>query len=95
MIIASAVKFHIKSTNTEVVIPCLRHSYAYQIMAAINFKPKQDYSVIEEGFIDNKNNFLTRHEAYQHALSCGQLSATVRSITTNTENCKLYSEDLW
>lgn len=41
----------------------------------------------ECGFIDDKGNFLSRKEAYYHAIECGQIKAG------GTE-C-LVSEDLW
>lgn len=92
MLICAAVKFHIEKTDQNVIIPCLRHHYAYEIIRDLGFNPRDGYTVIEEGFIDNKNNFLNRKEAYVHAIECGQLSATVRhNIKDNT----LYSEDLY
>jgi len=91
MIICAAVKFHIDETNQDVVIPCLRHHYAYEIIHDLGFKVYNCHQ-IEEGFIDHKNNFLTREEAYTHAIQCGQLSATVRQYINNNT---LYSEDLY
>ena len=42
-----------------------------------------------QGFIDDKGKFLTRHEAYLHAMECKQVKAE------DIENEVLYSEDLW
>lgn len=92
MIICAAVKFQIVGGN-EVVIPCLRHHHAYEIMRDLGFKPLE-LNRLEEGFIDHKNNFLNREEAYRHAIDCGQLSAIVRN-QKNMANDDLFSEDLY
>jgi len=42
--------------------------------------------------IDDKNNFLTREEAFEHAIECGQLEAD-RDLGSCCE--RLVSEDLW
>lgn len=88
MIVASAIKFHIEATNRDVVLCGLHHSSIFEQLKNLGFKPKDGYKEIEQGFIDNNNNFLTRKEAYLHALECGQLHLTRSSK-------ELFSEDLW
>ena len=88
MIVASAIKFHIEATNSDVVLCGLRHSNIFEQLNNLGFKPKEGYKEIEQGFIDNNNNFLTRKEAYLHALVCDQLHSTRSSV-------ELFSEDLW
>ena len=92
MILCAAVKFHIEKTDKDVVIPCRRHYEAFNIIRDIGFDPKEGYTVVEQGFIDTKSNFLTRKEAYHHACECGQLSNTV---LVNIHNEILFSEDLY
>ena len=92
MIICAAVKFYIPATKQNVVIPCWRHHCAYEIIRDLGFKPHEGYEEVEDGFINHKNEFLNRQEAYHHAIECGQLSATVRD-TINNET--LFSEDLY
>lgn len=92
MIICAAVKFHIDETDSDVVIPCLRHHYAFEIIRDLGFEPKTGYKELEEGFITHENKFLNRTEAYHHAINCGQLSATVRM---NINNDILFSEDIY
>ena len=60
MIVASAIKFHIEATNKNVVLCGLRHSNIFAQLKELDFKPKEGYKEIEQGFIDNNNNFLTR-----------------------------------
>ena len=56
------------------------------------YKRLKDLNVIctgqeECGFLDDKGNFLSRQEAYYHAVECGQIKA-------GDIEC-LISEDLW
>lgn len=97
MIICAALK--IRNDNAYcgyTVVPCWRHVEGYAIIQ--NLCPGIDESVFnsaEEGFIDNNNNFLTREEAYAHALNCGQLSYEVRRLKTESNEEMLFSEDLY
>lgn len=43
----------------------------------------------EQGFVDDKGNFLNREDAAKHALECGQISKLKFSAT------ELFSEDLY
>lgn len=88
MILAAAIKFHIEKTNKDVVLCGYRHCNIFEQLQLLGFEPQKGYKEIEQGFIDDKNNFLTREEAYRHALLCYQLKTFKR-------NKELYSEDLW
>ena len=92
MILCAAVKFHFDATDMDVVVPCRRHGYAFQMLAAIGFEPKKGYKELAQGFITTTGQFLTREQAYEHAMSCGQLSATARD---SINNGVLFSEDLY
>ncbi len=92
MIICAAVKFYIPSTGQTVVVPCWRYHYAYELIRDLGFEPHQGYEKIEDGFINHKNEFLSRTEAYNHAIECGQLSATTRDTINNGV---LFSEDIY
>ena len=48
-----------------------------------------------EGFLDEKNNFYDRHEAYNIAMTKGQLSATARQYKRDKGEKELFSEDLY
>lgn len=89
MILAAAIKFHIDKTNEDVVLCGCRHSDIFKQLKSLGFDPKKGYKEIEQGFITNKNKFLTREEAYIHAITCGQ----VRLYREDMK--RLMSEDLW
>lgn len=76
MVICSAIKFKIKSTDKEVVICGLRHNDCYKIIRDMGLE-KGDYIELEQGFINNRGAFMDRWFAFKHALGCGQLSSTV------------------
>ena len=48
-----------------------------------------------ECFLDEKNNFYNRYEAYNIAMTNGQLSATTRQYKRDTGERELFSEDLY
>lgn len=52
-------------------------------------------SQVEEGFLTNKGEFLNRTEAFEHAMNCGQTSATTRQYKRDRHETELYSEDLY
>lgn len=49
--------------------------------------PEEAWKDFTPGFLNHKDEFLTREEAYREALSCGQVKS--REIE------QLFSEDLW
>lgn len=97
MILASAIKYKIEATGKEVVLCGARHGDVFDQLEALGFKPRQGYKEIEQGFIDHKNNFLTREEAFEHAKMCGQLCEKI--IYEREEKShwgkEMISEDLW
>lgn len=97
MILAAAIKYHIKETNMDVVLCGCRHGDIFYQLKALGFEPRNGYEEIEQGFIDHKNNFLTRREAFEHAKECGQLSSKIIYDREHGEigGTKLISEDLW
>ena len=98
MILASAIKFHIEATDKDVVLCGCRHGDVFAQLDALGFDPHKGYKEIEQGFIDNHNNFLTRQEAFEHAKQCGQLCAKIVYAREHGEDIgglNLISEDLW
>lgn len=95
MILASAIKYKIKKTNKEVVLCGARHGDIFAQLEPLGFEPHEGYEEIEQGFIDHKNNFLTREEAYKHAKEIGQLSRKIIYDRETNGGIKLISEDLW
>ena len=92
MILASAVKFHIDKTNQDVVLCGHRHWNVFEQLKLLGFEPHKGYKEIAQGFIDDNNNFLTREEAFEYAIECGQILDT-RELGDPCE--RLVSEDLW
>jgi len=94
MIICAAIRVRFVRDNTlvDAVIPGLRHSDCWELMAALRV-PKEREEV--EGFIDNKGAFLDRYKAYEHALACGQISDTTRTAKEEKGERGLFSEDLY
>ena len=97
MILAAAIKYEIEATGKEVVLCGARHGDIFDQLEALGFEPRAGYKEIAQGFIDHKNNFLTREEAYEHAKMCGQIGAKIvyEREEKNIFGKKLISEDLW
>lgn len=98
MILASAIKYKIEATGKEVVLCGARHGDVFNQLEALGFKTRKEYEEIEQGFIDHKNNFLTRKEAFEHAKMCGQLCENIiyeRESGKNPFGKNMISEDLW
>ena len=73
MILAAAIKYYIEETGREVILCGARHGNVFIQLEMLGFEPHKGYKEIEQGFIDHKNNFLTREEAFEHAKMCGQV----------------------
>lgn len=89
MIVKAAVKILDYKQNKIITIPVHRHCDAFYILKEFGYKAREGYKEIEQGFLDEKDNFYSRVAAYEHAWKCGQI---------NDEICQykaLYSEDLW
>lgn len=83
----------LKIKETGVVVPCCRHGDGWSILHDLGIKV--GYSKVEQGFINTKNEFLTREEAFEVAMNNGQLSATTRQHKRDQHEYELYSEDLY
>ena len=89
MITSAAIKIFDFRQNKEIIIPCHRHCDAFFILKEFGYKPRDEYKEIEQGFLNEKDEFLNRQEAWNEAYKHNQLK-------TNDPTCKsLFSEDLW
>jgi hypothetical protein len=88
MITRAAVK--VQCPDGEHIIPCHRHADAFLILKefGINFFRGKD----EQGFLNEKFEFLDRKTAYIEAEQCGQLLPRQVGSYNGDE---LFSEDLW
>lgn len=89
MIICAAIK----DTSTGQVFYGSRHGDIYEMMCCFGYKAPSDFLV--EGFVDNRNNFYNRHEAFMWAQQIGQLPETVLEYKKDHSENELYSEDLY
>jgi hypothetical protein len=102
MIIASAIRL-----NDGSVFVGMRHDSAYLNMLAIRKIDEDNLDKIdfymkgaEFGFITDKLVFLDRADAYDEAVSCGQVSKDIResnekALLESGTRTILISEDLW
>ena len=97
MIICAALKvtdYEVPASFQETVVPCWRHCNGYSILNRL-CPEKMLYNGAIEGFMDHNGKFLTREEAYDHALKCGQIPAELRQIKAQRNENMLFSEDLY
>lgn len=88
MIVKAAVKIFDIRQNKEWIIPCMRHCDAFYILKEFGYKKNTDYKELEQGFLDEYDNFYNRIDAKKHAQKFNQLKE-------NTSCAELFSEDLW
>ena len=94
MIICAAVKVIMNNiAGTNEIICGHRHGDCYNIIHQLNSNWSKSQMI--EGFIDNNGEFLDRKEALEHAVKCGQLSATTRQFKDDRDEDELFSEDLY
>ena len=90
MIIKAATKIKdYRQDGKELIIPLMRHGDLYIILKAFGYKPHEDYEEIEQGFLNQNEEFLNRKEAWEEAYKCKQFNPTSKIIK------KLFSEDVW
>lgn len=89
MIICAAIK----DTRTGAVFGGIRHGYIYSAMHDAGITPPRAAAV--EGFLDEKGNFYDRYEAYDIAMTNGQMSAIARHYKMDKGERELFSEYLY
>ncbi len=95
MILAAATKFRIEATGRNVVLCGARHADIYEQLEALEFGPKEGYKELEQGFITHEGKFLSRPDAWDHAVSCGQVPYKIRRQREEAGTRQMISEDLW
>lgn len=96
MIVCAALQ--IKDGIYTYVICGLRHADCYATLFDLNkelSKKARASSAVTEGFLTTNNEFLDRYDAYEHAKTCGQISAQLRYDKNQKHETALYSEDLY
>lgn len=89
MITSAAVKIWDNWQEKEIILPVHRHCDAFFILKELGYKARQGYKEIEQGFLNEKGEFLNRTEAWQEAYKCHQMKMIDPSCHS------LFSEDLW
>lgn len=89
MIVSAAVKIKDLRQDKEIIIPCHRHCDVFYILKQFAYKKNIDYKEIEQGFLDEHDNFYNRVEAWHEAYKHRQLKMVDPSYH------ELFSEDLW
>lgn len=89
MIICAAIK----DIRTGDVFCGVRHGDIYSQLHAANHRIPRDKVI--EGFVDSRNNFYNRHEAFMWAMQIDQLPAIVLHYKQEKGETELYSEDLY
>ena len=89
MIICAAIK----DTRTNAIFGGIRHGFIYSAMHDAGITPHHEKAI--EGFLDEKGNFYDRYEAYDIAMTNGQMSATTRQHKRDRGEKELFSEDLY
>jgi hypothetical protein len=92
MIVCAALLIKDPVMGEEIILPCHRHGDGFALLKYFGHSKKE---VVEQGFIDHRGCFYTRAGAFQHAIECGQLSATARYFKQERGEEELYSEDLY
>ena len=91
MIVKAAIKVCRLLGEEDLIITGLRHSYIIDSLAKRGIWIN-NYNHVH-GFMDEKDKFYTREEAYEHAVACGQIEDE-RGFG-ETYAVRLVSEDLW
>lgn len=95
MIICAAIKFISKENPLDSFVLCgHRHGNIIANIRHLDEKWWHNSKQIQ-GFIDHNGVFMDRLEAFQHAVACGQLSASTRQFKKERNEDELYSEDLY
>ena len=89
MITKAAVKIFDIKQNKEIILPAHRHADIYEILYKLGYKKNIDYYKIQEGFLDEDDNFLDRHAAWLDAVYSHQL------LVINNNYKELFSEDIY
>ena len=92
MLLCAALLIKDPVTGEDIILPCRRHADGFYLLRYFGHSKKE---VVEQGFIDHRGCFYTRTGAFQHAIECGQLSATARHFKQERGEEELFSEDLY
>lgn len=95
MIVSAAIKYRYKDFPKQfIVFTGMRHPYIIdRVRSGIEDGLLPKLIELAQGFVDDKDVFYTREEAYEHAVACGQIED--ERDFGETYSIRLVSEDLW
>ena len=96
MIICAALDISCPEEN--LMVCGYRHADCYEALFRLNAelsKHARKHGLIKEGFLATGNRFLDRYEAYQEAMKCGQIPASLKEFKADIRENALFSEDLY
>lgn len=91
---------YLPELKDRITIPCHRHADAYEILNALGYRDGKEYTVVAEGFLNEKDEFMSRIDAWREAKRCNQFTQEYkdelsRELYHPATPRRLYSEDLW
>ena len=92
MIICAALLIKVDGLSESIIVTCRRHSDGYKLLKDLGYAPRTQYEIVEDGFVNHKGEFLNRHNAWEHAVECGQIPYNLQKYTSTQI---LFSEDLY
>jgi hypothetical protein len=100
MVCRAAVKVYDKRQDKEMIIPCHRHCDAFLILKEFGYRKGEDFKEIEQGFLNEHGEFLSRIDAWHEAKRCNQFTQEykdelAREIYHPATPRQLFSEDVW
>jgi hypothetical protein len=100
MVCRAAVKVYDKRQDKEMIIPCHRHCDAFLILKEFGYRKGEDFKEVEQGFLNEHGEFLSRIDAWHEAKRCNQFTQEykdelAREIYHPATPRQLFSEDVW
>lgn len=92
MIVSAAVKVYFDpGLLSWKIVPVHRHKDCKTILDMFQIK----FWICEDGFLTDQDHFLSRRQALDHAIACGQVDPESPVGEDIVRSGMLFSEDLW
>ena len=101
MIVSAACIVYSRKQHKQIVVPCHQHPDVNNILSYLGLKNVKDYLILEQGFLNHDNHFLSREQATTEAVANNQLKPHAIILYNNyceyykTTTYPLHSCDLW
>ena len=91
MITKAAMRVYDKRRQIEMILTGHRHHDILNNLREFGYTPNIDYVILEQGFITDEHEFVSREDAWLEAYRCGQLKWKKHSI----DDYFLFTADPW